>query len=168
MNDRDWFEIDDKGVVHIKNTTKTIPEIQVLLKDKQHDKYWAYIWNLVSHKSPYSNYPEAEREIKVKEDFLKGITITESITNATNAYRSSIETVSMRLHRSAKLAALSIAKYFEEASKDPDADKKEVMDMLGKIGKIMESLDKLEIKVQKEITNDEQIRGGGSVRSRER
>lgn len=168
MNDRDWFELDDKGIVKLKATTKAVPEIQALLKDKNAEKYWGYIWNLVSYKSPYSNYPESERAIKVADDFLGGISTNENLLKATTAYRFSIETVSMRLHRAANLAALSVARYFEDAAADPEADVEAVMDGLGKIGKIIESLDKLGVKVQKEITNDETIRGGGSVRTRER
>lgn len=164
---RDWFDIDDTGIARIRNEAKSIPEVQILLKDKNPEKYWAYIWNICSYKSPYANYPETERGTKVAEDFLKG-PCTPDLAKAVLAYRNSIETPSMRLLRAAKASALSVAKYLEDATNSPDADVKEVVDILGKIGKTIESLDKLEEKVQKEITNEDKIRGGGDIRTRER
>lgn len=168
MNNNDWFDVDDKGIVRLRNEAKAIPEVKELLKNKQSDKYWQYIWHLCSHKSPYSAHSEAERESKVNEDFLKELA-TQPLSKAVEKYLQSLETTSMRLLRAAKKAALSIAEYLENASTRPDPESiGDVVDTLGKIGKIIESLDKLEDKVKKEITNDEKIRGGGLVRSRER
>lgn len=164
---RDWFELTDTGVVKLKIESKAIPEVVQLLKDKQSDKYWQYIWHLCSHKSPYASYTESEREEKVREDFLKEEP-NKLLLQLIVKYRQTLETTSMRLLRAAQNLALEIAKSFETDIQDGIGDRKEVMDSLGKVGKIIESLDKLDERVKKEITNEERIRGGGEIRSRER
>ncbi len=166
---RDWFELDSKGIVRLKIEAKGIPEIQVLLKSKDSDRYWQYIWHLCSHKSPYTTSEGEERERIVRQDFLAKEVPSKQLTDAVGKYRGSLETTSMRLLRAAKAAALNIASYLEEVSKEEEHEEiKEVVDTLGKIGKIIESLDKLEEKVKKEVTNEEMIRGGGQISRRER
>ncbi len=169
MNNRDWFEITDTGIVKLKTETKAIPEIKELLKTKDSDKYWQYIWHLCAHKSPYASFTEIEREEKVREDFLKEAP-SKTLLKVVEQYRATLETTSMRLLRASKNAALSLAEYLEKAAKEgiEPEERKEVVDTLGKIGKIIESLDKLEEKVKKEISNDDRLRGGGQAGSRER
>lgn len=165
--ERDWFEVDEKGIVHLRNEAKNIPDLKILLKDKEHTQY---IWHLCHHKSPYSSYEEIEREQMVREDYLKGEFPTRDVVLLADKYKKTLETTSMRLLRAAKQAALNIAEYLEgESKKDKgEQDIVNVTKVLEKIGKIIESLDKLDERVKKEITNEEKIRGGGEVRSRER
>lgn len=165
---RDWFELDNKGIVRLKTEAKGIPEIKELLKLKDTDKYWQYIWHLCSHKSPYATSEDQEREETVRQDFLKEEP-SELLLKTVDRYRNSLETTSMRLLRAAKKAALNIAVYLEESAKQEEMENiKEVVGTLEKIGKIVESLDKLEDRVKKEITNEERLRGGGTVNNRER
>lgn len=164
---KDWFDVSETGIIKLRPEAKGIPEIKDLLKHKDGEKYWQYIWHVCSHKSPYSSYPDDERLKMVQDDFLKE-NPSPAILKAVNKYRESLETTSMRLLRAAKNLALEVARSFEQNAENGIDDRKEVMDSLGKVGKIIESLDKLEEKVKKEITNDERLRGGGSAGARER
>jgi hypothetical protein len=65
---------------------------------------------------------------------------------------------------SARLAVEKLSNYF----KNSNPNDKFYTANLEKLGKIIESLDKLEEKVKKEQTSETKVRGGGFIRERER
>lgn len=165
----DWFEVDSKGEIILKKEAKGIPVLKDIIKSKDSKALFEYIWHSCNHRSPYAAYSDSERQVKIREDFLKSREITPILIKATEEYSKTLETVSMRLLRAAKRAALSLAQYLEEeGGKIDSSNRKDIVDTLDKVGKIIESLDKLEEKVKKEITNNDNIRGGGDVGQRER
>lgn len=166
---------------NIKNTTVIvdpeyllIPEFKTLWdQDKSKDKAkaykeLAYVYFMSDYKSPYNNYLEQERKDIVKKDFMNDEKYqeTEQVKAAIAKYESLQETPSMRMLKASRKAQEKITKYFETGVCDIDV--RELMMTLASIGKSIESVDKVEEKVKKEITNAEKIRGGGQIKQRER
>jgi len=159
-------------VLKIDPDTLAIPEFRVIWdRDKSKDKAIAYkelsyIYYYTDHKSSYQNYPDEERADKVRDDFIrdKKWRMDDQVQAAISKYDELQTTPTLRLLLSARIAVDKLAAYFKEA----EPEDRNYTSNLDKIGKIIESLDKLEEKVKKEQTQQSKIRGGGDVRSRER
>jgi hypothetical protein len=132
----------------------------------------SYIYYMSDFKSPYSIYPEKKRKEILKEEFIKDKEWKEGINvdKAIQTYRGFQETHTMRLMRAARAAADQLSIYFEDVDfkeKDdqgrPVYTAKDVATSLEKVGKIVESLDKLEEKIKKEIKSESRVRGGGDI-----
>ena len=100
---------------------------------------------------------------------------TEDIKEAIRRYVDFQETYTMRLMRAAKGASDKLAGYFEDVdflarddSGKPIFTAKDVAVNLEKIGNIVDSLDKLETRIKKEVKTDSRIRGGGEIGMYER
>ena len=137
----------------------------------------AYIYYVTDFKSPYSIYPEDRRKTLVAEDFMKDIKYKpdKDVIEAIGFYKKLRETTSMYVLEKAKSAVYKLADYFDNIDfKETDEvgrpiySAKDVSANLEKVGKIVESLDKLEEKVRKEIKTTENIRGGGEIGDYER
>lgn len=160
------------NMVQIEPEILLIPEVKVLWdRDSSKDKIRAYkelsyIYFLYDFKSPYQNVDEQHRELEVKKDFLKDekYPIDKDFQNAIDKYINLQITPSLRLLNAARGAQEKLTTFF----KDKGTDDKNYTSNLEKIGKIIESIDKLEERVKKEIKTDEKIRGGGSIGDRER
>lgn len=148
-----------------------IPEFRYLWeRDKSKNKEQAtkelsYVYFATDYQSPYNVYPEDVRINKITEDFIKDPSWIpdEHIMAAVSKYRRFQETPSIRLLRGAQMGANKLEEYFRES--DPSDPK--FTSNLEKIGKIVESLDKLEEKVKKDTTKSDKIRGGGTIGGRE-
>lgn len=137
----------------------------------------AYIYFVADYDSPYANFPEAEKTERVAIDFLAKYKITPDtlVNEAVNKYKEFQSTHSMRLLNSARATADKMSNYFDNIDFDEEDDSgrlkyvaKDVASTLSNIGKIVESLDKLEEKVKKEIKTETKIRGGGKASNWER
>lgn len=167
------FELKNNIVV-IEPQGIMVPEMKVIWdSDKSKDKSKAYkelsyIYFVADFKSPYANYPEDKRKEIVRDDFIRDSKWKEPdyIIAALKKYSELQETSSMRMLIAAKIAQDMITDYFKTGK--CKIDPRELMGVLSNIGKSVESLDKIEEKVKKEISSNEKIRGGGKISSRER
>lgn len=165
------FSLENHAIV-IDPALLPIPEFKVLWdRDKDKNKANAYkelcfVYYVADYKSPYNNIEEELREDRVKEDYIRDEDWKADayVLDAIEKYKMLQETPTMRLLQSAKVATAKLASYFREASPED----KQYTSNLDKLGKIVESIDKLEQKVKLEQASDVRIRGGGEVRRRER
>ncbi len=165
----------------VDNTIKISPEVLQIpefkaLWDSHKDKYvshqeFCYLFNMVSVKSVYSNYEVSVRESKVIKDFIqvKGWKRSPLLQKAMDKFVELENTPNMRFLRSAKNALNSLTEYFNSIDFSltdkmgrPIYDISKVTAALEKAGKIIESLDKLNEKVEKEMSV-QKIRGGGQA-----
>ena len=132
----------------------------------------SYIYYMSDFQSPYAIYPEKKRKEILRDEFIKDDKwkAGKEVDEAIKAYRGFQETHTMRLMRAARSAADQLSIYFEEIDfkeKDdngrPVYTAKDVAINLEKVGKIVESLDKLEEKIKKEIKTESRVRGGGDL-----
>ena len=134
-------------------------------------KILTYIYFLCDFNSPYSIHPEYERKETLVKDFLKGsskLVDTPDVSQAIEKYKDFQQTPSMRLLESAKIACGKLSDYFTtldfkemDDSGRPVYQAKDVAANLKAVGGIIESLNKTEEQVKKEITSSSKIRGGG-------
>lgn len=113
---------------------------------------------MTDYKSPYNSYPEEQRSSKIKEDLgLKKI--DEKINKACKKYAELQETTSMRLLKAARLAVQKLTDFFERGGpKDRNYVKN-----IENLGKIVESIDKLENLVKKEVSVEGRSKGNREV-----
>jgi hypothetical protein len=141
------------------NKVEISPEVK-LLEDFSplFEKELAYVYFTQDYKSPYNQYPEDVRSAKVMEDInLKEI--TEQTRRACKKYVELQETVSMRLLKSARGAILKLADFFErEGPKSKNYTKN-----LESLGKLIESIDRLEEKVRKEVSLEGKSKAGREI-----
>jgi len=175
------FDIKDHKII-VKPEVLNIPTIHNLYKRDKSDKKEkfhsevSYIYYMYDFNSPYANYPESERELQVKKSFLKlEWEPDQDVIEAIEEYKRAKETTSMRLLYGAKFAAEKLTDYFKgidftltDDSGRPLYTAKDVAANLAAVGKIIESLNKLEEQIQKEIKDTSKIRGGGVASKYER
>jgi len=137
----------------------------------------SYVFFMCDYNSPYAVYPQAKRKEIVCKDFMKDEKWEETpeVKEAIERYHGFQETHTMRLMRAAKGAADKLAGYFENVDflKTDDNGKpiytaKDVAYNLEKVGSIVDSLDKLETRIKKEVKTDARVRGGGEIGMYER
>lgn len=168
------FEIKNNQVV-IQPEAFPIPEFNYLWnRDKSKGKEQAYkelcyVYYFTDFKSPYNSYPETEREQVIIKDFIRDDNWSpdSAILDAVLKYQKFQDSPSMRMLKAARSAQEKLTNYMQTGSAD-DLDVKELMMVLSNIGKSIESVDKVEEKVKKEISSSEKIRGGGNIKQRER
>ena len=151
-------------------------------RDKTKHKHKAtqelsYIYFVNDFKSPYSIYPEADRRAKVMGDFIKDPDwkMDPALKLAEKEYNEFQATYSMRFLESARGLADKLSTYFDEVdfnavddSGKPLYSAKDAVSNLKQVGDVIESLDKVEQKVKKEVDNKAKIRGKKTIRDRER
>lgn len=142
------------------------------------EKLLTYIYFLCDYNSPYSIYPLYERKERLIQDFLKKDTTSlesKMVKDAIQKYKEFQETPSMKLLESAKIACGKLSDYFTtldfkemDDTGRPVYQAKDVASNLKAVGGIIESLNKTEDQVKKEITSSTKIRGGGEAGEYER
>tara|TARA_R100001163_G_C5046236_1_gene183530 strand:- start:222 stop:761 length:540 start_codon:yes stop_codon:yes gene_type:complete len=151
-------------------------------KDKTKNKEKAtreisFVYFMCDYHSPYAVYPVHKKRDTIVKDFMRDETWKESpeILEAVEAYTNFQETHTMRLMKAAKGAADKLAGYFEAVDflKTDDNGKpiftaKDVAYNLEKVGSIVDSLDKLETRIKKEVKTESRVRGGGEIGMYER
>jgi hypothetical protein len=149
------------------------PFREIYAKDKSKTKEKAvkdlsFVYFYSYYKSPYSVYADPERR---KKEVCKAVyrdeqyPVSKEVLDACNEFEKLHETVSMKLLKAAKSGALKLSDYFEETVANPALGDDQITNLsrnLEKIGKIIESLDKLEDKVKREQATNTKIRGRGA------
>ena len=155
---------------------------EIWKKDKTKGKEKAtreisYIYFMCDYNSPYAVYPIDKRKEAIIKDYIKeeDWMETKEIKEAIKRYVDFQETHTMRLMRAAKGASDKLAGYFEainfmdkDSNGKPIHTAKDVAVNLEKVGNIVDSLDKLETKIKKEVKTESRIRGGGEIGMYER
>lgn len=165
----------------VDNTIKISPEILQIpefkaLWDSHKDKFIAhqefcYIYYSTDLRSVYGNYPETVKESKIIKDYIqiKNWKPSSLVLKAIEKYKEIQETPNMRFLQSSKKALNSLTEYFNsidfsqmDIQGRPIYKISEVTSALEKCGKVLESLDKLNEKVEREMSV-QKIRGGGQA-----
>ena len=155
---------------------------EIWKKDKTKGKAKAtreisYVYFMCDYNSPYAVYPNAKRKDVIIKDYMQeeDWEETKEIKEAIKRYVNFQETHTMRLMRAAKGASDKLAGYFENINfldKDdngkPIHTAKDVAYNLEKVGNIVDSLDKLETRIKKEVKTESRVRGGGEIGMYER
>jgi hypothetical protein len=149
-------------------------------KDKSKNKHKAY--NELSYvvflcdntlSNPYRSMSENLRSEVLKRDVLGKLDykISEDLERALKTFNQLKETTSSRLLKAAKIAADKLADYFEDKvdfdlldlNGKPVYSARDLASNLGAVGKIIESLKKLEEQVTKEQLDGGMARGGAEI-----
>ena len=176
------FDIADHKVVINPDSVAIPPFIDLWNRDKTKGKLKAtkelsYVYFICDFKSPYSIYDEIERPAKVKEDFIKEPDWKPDalIKDAMVKYNEFQDTYTMKFLKKARKGVDKLASYFDEVDFHEKDDRGNLLykstDLsrnLKDVGSIVESLDKVENKVKKEIDTKSKIKGQKVIRSRER
>lgn len=176
------FDYKDYKVV-ISPDAVAIPAFRKIWeRDKTKHKHKAtqelsYIYFVNDFKSPYSVWPEEDRRQKVMDDFIKDpdFKMDPELKAAEAEYNEFQRTYSMRFLESARGLADKLTAYFEEVDfhatderGKPLYSATDAVRNLKEVGNVIESLDKVEEKVKKEIDSKAKVRGKKVVRERER
>lgn len=124
---------------------------------------FTFLYHFANHRSPYAQYTnEAERIVEVNKEVYKTVSkkIPEHLKDVIELYNKLSKTVSLRLLKASRHACNEMSEFFEQVkSKDMEPrDVKELAMSIEKVGKIQESLDKLEKKVASE-ESENRMRG---------
>jgi hypothetical protein len=176
------FDFKDYKVV-ISPDAVAIPAFKTIWeRDKTKEKHKAtqelsYIYFVNDFKSPYSIYPEEDRRAKVLSDFIKNPdwVMDAELKIAEEEYNEFQKTYSMRFLESARGLADKLTAYFDEVDfhatderGKPTYSATDAVRNLKEVGNVIESLDKVEEKVKKEIDSQTKVRGKKVIRDRER
>ena len=172
------------NIVVISPEELAIPFINsVWVLDKSKDKSIAfkelsYIYYMYNHKSPYvlAGYSEDQRREKVIQDIIKDKKwkISSTLQEAIVCYKERISTLSTELLESAKTVIGKLKDYFDNVdfkemkfdkngNEVPAYEAKDVISNLANLGKIVDSVNILEEKVKKEVTQNNSVRGNRQV-----
>jgi hypothetical protein len=162
------FDI-ERGQVIMNPTALWIPEFKKLWdRDKDENKTIAtkeisYVVFKHGFHSPYNAYSEKEREGRILRDYFKGMPDwkpDKEIKAAEKKYNELQDSAALRLLRSTRKALEIIEDFFTTA--DPDQVDK-VVKNAKELGGLIQSLNKLEVQVQKEQKEAASVRGEAEV-----
>lgn len=176
------FDMKDGKFIVDPNAIIIPPFKDIWERDKSKTKETAinelcFVYFAADFNSPYITFPEDEKIERIKQDFLvkNKLKPDSLLLHSIEVYKQFQETHSMRLLNSARVAADKMSTYFNNINFDDEDDSgklkyvaKDVASTLANVGKIVESLDKLEEKVKKEIKTTTKVRGGGAASKWER
>jgi hypothetical protein len=149
-----------------------IPEFnKIWTRDKSKGKEKAYkemiyVFYMFDFKSPYASYPEQERKEKIVNDIMganwKPDKQLEQLCE-TYVFNQEMSSPSLRLLNSARQSVHRLADWLNKVTYEGDdaTDPAKVSKTLSEIGKVIDSINKLEEKVKKEVTTSSRQRGGG-------
>ena len=135
-------------------------------------KEFAYIYHTTDYQSIYRNYHADIREGKIKKDIFdnKEWMPDPDITVAQNKYATLQTTPSMELLNDVELGLTKLRNYFRDVDFDEDENgtaAKNFIANMKSMGDVVKGLKSLREEVEKELTNNMQMRGGGKVNRRE-
>jgi hypothetical protein len=166
------IQINAKGEASFTSQASTLPSFERLVQssgDKSAQQLWAkYIYFMADFESPYSVFPEEERDAKIRSELLKneGQDIPDYVKKCVGLYKELSTSESIRLLESSRLAAHKLGKYFQEVEITDDNVGK-VSKSLKEVKDIIVSLNTLEEQVRKEKVAQSTHRGGGNISKRE-
>lgn len=138
-------------------------------KKYQAAREFAYIYFMEDPSSPYYSLPKEEKKAKIiSQVFPEEWEPDDKVKKAQEVYRNSVESISVRLLRSAYKSIHELRDYFETVDLQERDDNgkpihkaKDVIKSLSDLGSVVEGLEKLEERVKAEKKDkDNQIRGG--------
>lgn len=162
------FDI-ERGRVIMNPTTLWLPEFKkIWSRDKSEDKWTAqmeisYIVFKHSFHSPYNAYSTKDKEKRILKDYFKDMPDwkpDKDVKAAEKKYNELQDSAALRLLRSTKKALEIIEEFFNNS--DPDNVDK-VVKNAKELGGLLQSLNKLEIQVQKEQKEAASVRGDAEI-----
>lgn len=150
----DVFEVRE-GIIYINDFNKMIPEFRGLSNQES----LLYIYHMGSYRSPYANYDRSERKDKVIQDFCKTLVITPNHQLAIDKYVELQQTPTMR-YLDANLIGMDKVRQFLLTVDLNAVDDKgkllykpyDITSAIKEASKIIESIQALRDKVQKELS----------------
>jgi hypothetical protein len=165
----DFFVFDKNGIKSLSKDTFLIPAFKDLYdkykKNNEYLNYFSYIYHTCDYSSPYKNYPDSIREEKVKTVFKvnpKCPVLKDAITQYKDFNFSPI----LSLWESTKAKIFEMTEFLKNTPITED-NFKDIMSIIEKTGKTVESLTKLEEQVKNEKAKQVNVRGGGAINDRE-
>jgi len=176
------FDYQNYMVVLHPDSVVIPPFIDLWERDKTKNKHKAtkelsYVYFVCDFKSPYSIYEESGREAKVREDFIKDDKWKPDamVLAAMDKYNKFQMTYTMKFLKSARGATEKLQAYFDEVDFHAVDEKgapiykaTDVVRNLKEVGNVIESLNKVEEKVKKEIDDKAKVKGKKVISDRER
>lgn len=170
------------GKIQIETENLIIPEFKIIYdRDKDKDKEialkeLAFVYFMADYKSIYNNLDEEAKIIQIKKDYFNADWKPDVVLIvAIEKYKLLQETPTMKLLQDARKALDKIRAYYrtvdleEKDNRGNNVHKiTELSNSVANIGKIAESLDKLEEKIKKEQLKDTKIRGQADINDYER
>jgi polyribonucleotide nucleotidyltransferase len=143
----------------VDNKVEILPEAKLIKEfSTLSPKELAYVYFMEDYQSPYNVYSTEDRHNKIKEDIeIKGV--SEKVTTAQKKYSELQETTSMRLLKSARLGITKLTEFFEKRG---PSDRTYVKN-LESLGKLIESIDRIENKVKKELSVEGRAKAGRKI-----
>lgn len=177
------FTIKKDNKIDIAVENLIIPEFREIYdRDKSKDKSkafneLAYVYHMADYKSIYQNFSEVERSSKIMKDFFKESLWRPDIevNNAILKYQELQETPSMKLWKAAKKAFSKVEDYYNKVDINERDSRGNIVNKItdlsssiGNLGKMIESLNKLEDQIKKESAKESKVRGGADIADDER
>jgi hypothetical protein len=166
------FELIDDKIV-IDPAILNIPEFKALWRrDKNRAKHKAYaelsyIYYVTDFKSPYRNFPMTERMERVRDEFCKKALGDDwkpdaKVQEAKEKYELLSVTPSLKYLESVEAQLHKVTNFLNGTVIDEETIKV-IVDSVDKFNKVVLGLPKLKEAVQKEVSENSKIRGGGDV-----
>jgi hypothetical protein len=135
-------------------------------------KELAYVYHTTDFQSIYRNYHENMREGKIKLDLFKDREWSPdlAITLAQNKYASLQTTLSMELLNDVEAGLTTLRDYFRNVDFEDDENgvaAKNFIQNVQKMGDVVKGIKSLREEVEKELSDNMQMRGGSKIGSRE-
>jgi hypothetical protein len=132
----------------------------------------AYVYHSTDFQSIYRNYHPSNRDTKIKLDIYNNREqkTDEMIMAAQNKYRELQTTLSMELLADAEAAIQELRTYFRDTDLSEDEEGKAAKNLIANIkqlGELIVGMKKLREEVEKELSDNMQMRGGSSIGKRE-
>jgi len=124
----------------------------------------SFVYFMADYKSIYLSYPESGRASQIISDTIgtKNWRPDDAIKVAIRKYEELQNTPTLRLLKSARHALEEVSVYYDTA-KPTDKNVVAISNSIEKIGKIAESLDKLEDKIRREIQTEGRSKAGREI-----
>ena len=135
-------------------------------------KELAYVYHTTDYQSIYRNYHEEVRKKKIKLDIFgdREWSPDSDIMLAQNKYASLQTTLSMELLTDVEQGLMTLRSYFRDVSFDDDDDGRAAKNFIANakaMGDVVKGMKSLREEVEKELSDNMQMRGGGRVNRRE-
>jgi cephalosporin-C deacetylase-like acetyl esterase len=174
-----------KNLIQLVNNVLTIsPEALVIKefhdiwkKDKTKAKETAlkelaYVYHTTDYQSIYRNYHPSNRESKIKLDLFanKDWKPTPTVINAQTKYASLQTTLSMELLHDVELGLTKLRDYFRDVDFEDDENGVAAKNFIANVkamGDVVKGMKSLREEVEKELSDQMQLRGGNEIGNRE-
>jgi len=168
----------ENNVLRISPEALVIQEFSIIWKrDKRKEKdralrELAYVYHSTDYQSIYRNYHPEDRESKIKTDIFndKEWMPDSAIILAQNKYSQLQTTLSLELLNDAEIGLTSLREYFRSVDFSEDENgvaAKNFMANIKQMGDLVKGMKSLREEVEKELSDNMQMRGGNKIGLRE-